>query len=246
MLIEAVEQRVRYRLLNGHEVCLRPGVPMELPEPAARQLLKKAAGKVRVVQDNTIDHAIRGVMQTAQELQVISPPSPVVREPATVPLTVEQLVGSVVIWCNERGLVRDTQQDRAVRWIWVETATRAGWTRTVKEGALCRRCHGERWWWSKAVTTPCGFSHDGVQHLDSETGQLKGPSRRADRDHLDECRRHRFRITPSLAILCVACHPPVPSHGDWSAAWHDIAELSCGLTDPLGARLRRGVRSRRV
>jgi len=50
MLIEAVERRIRFRLRTGQEVTLRPGVPTELPDSAARQLLKQAAGKVRLVE----------------------------------------------------------------------------------------------------------------------------------------------------------------------------------------------------
>lgn len=49
MHIEATEKPIRYRLATGEEVILRPGVPVEVPEQAARQLLQKAGGKVRAV-----------------------------------------------------------------------------------------------------------------------------------------------------------------------------------------------------
>lgn len=49
MLLEATEWPIRYRLRNGHEVTLQPGVPTDLPDQAARQLLSKAPDKVRRV-----------------------------------------------------------------------------------------------------------------------------------------------------------------------------------------------------
>lgn len=49
MQLEATGQPIRYRLKTGEEVTLRPGVPMELPDQAANQLLQKAPDKVRRV-----------------------------------------------------------------------------------------------------------------------------------------------------------------------------------------------------
>jgi hypothetical protein len=49
MLLEATHSPLRYRLKTGEEVTLRPGVPMELPDQAATQLLKKAPAMVRRV-----------------------------------------------------------------------------------------------------------------------------------------------------------------------------------------------------
>ena len=49
MRLEATGQPIRYRLKTGKEVTLRPGVPMELPDQAATQLLQKAPDKVRRV-----------------------------------------------------------------------------------------------------------------------------------------------------------------------------------------------------
>ena len=213
------------------------GQRMSLSQEKAQRVIDRVGAKVRVVEHDNIDHAIGTVVQASQEFLVVSPPSPVLIEPVAGPVTVDPLVGSVVLWSNERGLVRDTHHDRALRWIWVETATRVGWTCAVEAGARCRRCQGARWWWSKAVAIPCGFSHDWVPHHDPETGEPKGPGRPADRDHLDECRRHRFRFTPSLAILCATCHPPMPSRDDWSAAWDEIIQLRHGLTDPTTATL---------
>jgi hypothetical protein len=49
MFLEATHAPIRYRLKTGEEVTLRPGVPMQLPDQAATQLLKKAPDKVRRV-----------------------------------------------------------------------------------------------------------------------------------------------------------------------------------------------------
>jgi hypothetical protein len=49
MQLEATGQPIRYRLKTGEEFTLRPGVPMELPDVAANQLLQKAPDKVRRV-----------------------------------------------------------------------------------------------------------------------------------------------------------------------------------------------------
>ena len=53
MQLEATGQPIRYRLKTGEEFTLRPGVPMELPDQAATQLLQKAPDKVRRVDDAT-------------------------------------------------------------------------------------------------------------------------------------------------------------------------------------------------
>jgi hypothetical protein len=50
MQLEATGQPIRYRLKTGEEVTLRPGVPMELPDQAATQLLQKAPAMVRRVE----------------------------------------------------------------------------------------------------------------------------------------------------------------------------------------------------
>jgi len=49
MQLEATGKPIKYRLKSGEEVTLRPGVPTELPGPAATQLLRKARDKVRLV-----------------------------------------------------------------------------------------------------------------------------------------------------------------------------------------------------
>jgi hypothetical protein len=49
MQLEATKEPIKYRLKTGKEIMLRPGVPTELPDEAANQLLKKAPDKVRRV-----------------------------------------------------------------------------------------------------------------------------------------------------------------------------------------------------
>jgi hypothetical protein len=51
MQLEATGKPIRYRLKNGEEVTLRPGIPTELPDHAANQLLRKAPDKVRLVKE---------------------------------------------------------------------------------------------------------------------------------------------------------------------------------------------------
>jgi len=53
MQLEAVNDPILYRLRSGEEVVLKPGVATELPDQAAKQLLQKAPGKVRKVNQAT-------------------------------------------------------------------------------------------------------------------------------------------------------------------------------------------------
>ena len=53
MLIEAVGSRIRYKWPHG-EICLIPGQPVDVPEERGVKILKKCAGKVRVVGPITI------------------------------------------------------------------------------------------------------------------------------------------------------------------------------------------------
>lgn len=48
MLIEATGKPIRFRLRDGQEVLLKPGVPVALPEASARCFLEKAGAKVRL------------------------------------------------------------------------------------------------------------------------------------------------------------------------------------------------------
>ena len=146
------------------------------------------------------------------------------------PEVIDPAIGTVVQCGCERGLICDVIVEHALRWLWVETATRTGWTRTAREKATCPRCHGMQWWWARAQIIPCGFTHDWVPYYDPETGAPRGPGRPANRDHLNECCAHRFRTASTLMILCAACHPPLPSQDDWEKAWHEVAELSARIT----------------
>lgn len=48
MLVEATQHPILYRLLDGRQVRLAPGSPVDLPEEQARTLLIKAPDRVRV------------------------------------------------------------------------------------------------------------------------------------------------------------------------------------------------------
>jgi len=50
MLIEATHHPIRYTMLDGRQVRLEPGQPVDLPETQARMLLTKAADRVRVIE----------------------------------------------------------------------------------------------------------------------------------------------------------------------------------------------------
>jgi hypothetical protein len=49
MLIEATKHPIRYTMLDGRQVCLAPGCPVDLPEERAQALLTKAPDRVRLV-----------------------------------------------------------------------------------------------------------------------------------------------------------------------------------------------------
>lgn len=142
------------------------------------------------------------------------------------PVQVDALVGEVVSWHGERGLVRLTLLDQGARWAWVETARMEGWTRVYTSALPCRRCNGSLWWWSRALAIRCGFNHDWTE-------SARGGHPR-DCDHLAECGQHRFRWVESLAILCVRCHPPMP---DWAMEHKEVEQLTKGIDDPTTTAL---------
>src|SRR6476646_9489136 len=71
MQLEAMGKPIKYRLKTGEEVTLKPGVPMELPDPAGAQLLKKAPDKVRRVNEATRESA-EGRIQTSKAHSLIT------------------------------------------------------------------------------------------------------------------------------------------------------------------------------
>lgn len=61
MQLEATDKPIRYRLRSGEEIVLRPGIPSEVPDQAAQELLLKAAGKVRPVDRSTAEVTIEAL-----------------------------------------------------------------------------------------------------------------------------------------------------------------------------------------
>jgi hypothetical protein len=61
MLIEATVRPIQYRLKNGNEVILHPGVPVDLPDCTAQYLLQQAREKVRIIENEpvTIEPAMK-------------------------------------------------------------------------------------------------------------------------------------------------------------------------------------------
>ena len=49
MLLEAVDRPFRFHFVDGSEVRLAPGAPIQLDEARARRLLERVPGKVKVV-----------------------------------------------------------------------------------------------------------------------------------------------------------------------------------------------------
>jgi hypothetical protein len=49
MLVEATKHPIRYTLLDGRQIRLAPGCPVDLPEAQAQTLLTKAPDRVRLV-----------------------------------------------------------------------------------------------------------------------------------------------------------------------------------------------------
>jgi hypothetical protein len=48
MLLEAMDKPIKYRLRDGRELLLEPGVPVDVPDAAASYLLRKVSGRVRI------------------------------------------------------------------------------------------------------------------------------------------------------------------------------------------------------
>jgi hypothetical protein len=70
MLVEAIRHPIRYRLVNGRDVRLAPGVPVDLPDTQAQTLLMKAPDRVRVVESEP-GPAARFIAQPTGDLQPV-------------------------------------------------------------------------------------------------------------------------------------------------------------------------------
>jgi hypothetical protein len=82
MQLETTKEPIKYRLKTGEEITLRPGVPIELPDHAATQLLKKAADKVHLV-DSVIEPAApqaRSVYWEKADTSIWGPATPLLVE----------------------------------------------------------------------------------------------------------------------------------------------------------------------
>src|SRR5688572_22387096 len=56
MLIEAIERPIRYRFLDGRQIRLEPGRPVDFPDSQAKALLTKAPDRVRAVGQGSMDY----------------------------------------------------------------------------------------------------------------------------------------------------------------------------------------------
>ena len=65
MLIEAINQPIRYRFRDGREVVFRPGKPVDVPEGDAQRILGRAPGKIRTAQPREDGHIPHGGTEPA-------------------------------------------------------------------------------------------------------------------------------------------------------------------------------------
>ena len=87
MQLEATGKPLKYRLRSGKEILFQPGCPVDVPDESARELLKKAGDRVRVVS-----------------------PAPVVIESA-------HQNARPVYWERANGRIRPDRLDRCLIWI---------------------------------------------------------------------------------------------------------------------------------
>ena len=99
MLIEAIQRPIQYRLLDGSNIRLAPGYPVDLPEEQARTLLTKAPDRVRLAT----------AQQTEREEFLVEPSvckSPVYWESMDGPIRGPATVTHMATETTARGLKR--------------------------------------------------------------------------------------------------------------------------------------------
>jgi len=86
MLIEAINQPIRYRFRDGREVVFRPGEPVDVPEGDAQRILGRAPGKIRTAQPREDGHIPHGGGESpAETKQACDSHADAVIEPAVRP-----------------------------------------------------------------------------------------------------------------------------------------------------------------
>ena len=103
MHLEAIGKSFRFRLLTGEKVRFQPGVPIDLPEPSAKSLLKLAGDKVRIV-DAPLSRSVSTLATESTEPLVapLNPPAP------TAPLQ----VGWLIAYRDRKGRLRGGSDER--------------------------------------------------------------------------------------------------------------------------------------
>ena len=116
MQLEATGQPIRYRLKTGEKVTLRPGVPMELPDQAATQLLQKAPAMVRRV--DTLPVLTQAPVVRDRPHAFLAPLHP----------------GWLVVYRDQRGTLCGGCDDRARGTVQACQWTEPGWTVMLTDG----------------------------------------------------------------------------------------------------------------
>ncbi len=145
MQLEATGNPIKYRLQSGIEIVLRPGVPTELPDRSAQELLLKAPGKV---------------------WEVVPPSAPLAERVSGLrPVYWESMEGSILGPAE----VLSVTQDGAEFWLCLAYDKFLYW---IRDGLLrsrlafesqsqwsCSCCHGTDYWTSPYRSHICRICH---------------------------------------------------------------------------------------
>ena len=151
MQLEATGKSIRCRLRSGEEILLRPGVPTELPDRAAAELLKKAPNRVRVVEvvpasDSIVEPASCRPVYFETEPGVIHGPAVVSLMARTVSPDKTSSFWMCVKWQN------------SYRWLH-ESLLRSRRDYDQQYQQTCNTCGGAAFWQSTHDVTVCSRCH---------------------------------------------------------------------------------------
>jgi hypothetical protein len=156
MQLEATGNPIKYRLQSGIEIVLRPGVPTELPDRSAQELLLKASGKVR---------------------EVVSPSASLAeRVSGLKPVYWESMEGTII----GPGQVLSITQDGSEFWICVGYERFLYWIRDsllrsqeafkAQKQWICSCCQGTDYWTSPYRTHICRMCHPPANPASTQEG----------------------------------------------------------------------------
>ena len=146
MQLQATGKAIRYRLKTGEEIVLHPGVPAEVPDRAARELLIKAPDRVRVVGSVTPDFIVESVRCR--------------------PLYWETQAG-VIVGPASASLIARTTDDPPSFWFCLESEQTWRWINAMlvrsqeafDRQSACNCCGGIEFWYSIHGVHVCSKCH---------------------------------------------------------------------------------------